>query len=171
MVPGPGLERAMTTSTPSIASAMPPLRPSPLVIWHSCHLSTYSALRISRSLRSRPEDAPAVDHIALGRINAPTKDQARASHIGSPGLQQKRCLYPLFLSNNLEGIDQAGQRDRCSTLLHHHARPEFRLSLAAYPRIRKHFGWEISSRFTPPKPGCSMQNGLDDLIRDLWCPA
>src|SRR5450756_65189 len=51
MVSGPCLLRAMHTSAPLRASAMPPVSCSPLVIWQYFHLSTHSALTASMSLR------------------------------------------------------------------------------------------------------------------------
>jgi len=55
ITPGPDLESAITTSAPLIASGICPSRPSAFVVSQSRHLSTYSALRISRSLRCLPK--------------------------------------------------------------------------------------------------------------------
>ena len=54
IVLGPGVDSAMHTSAPSSASAIPPSRRSALVVWHSRHLSTYSALRSSISREYTP---------------------------------------------------------------------------------------------------------------------
>ena len=67
---------------------MPPLRPSALVIWHSRHLSTYSARRMKMSWRSRLRMPWLSTHQALGRVDARLEAEPGDRHIGGAGADE-----------------------------------------------------------------------------------
>ena len=152
-ISGPGRDKAMTTSASFIASGMPPSRPSLLVVWHKRHLSTYSALRISKSLRCLPK-IPLLSTMKQRPGSAPQpKIRREQATLDAPVPTNAMVTSLIFLPTTLSALISPAKVtvavpcwSSCQTGISAFSR---RVS-----RIRKHLGCERSSKFTPPNEGC-----------------
>ena len=62
----------------------------------------------------------------------------------------------IFLPTTLRALIDAGQHDRGRALLVVVPDRDVGSSARSVSRMRKHLGWEMSSRLMPPKDGCSL---------------
>ena len=149
MVPGPGLDAAMTMSAPSIASLIPPVFPAPLVF---SQMFFFSLWRLSKSsldwlripLESHIQRCSGLNPVASSSL-AMARDAAPAP------ITVTLASWKFFPTSFMAFMAPATSTVAvpCWSSCH----TGILQSLLSSSRMSKHLGLEMSSRLIPPKEG------------------
>ncbi len=150
IVSGPGRERAIHTSVPTSDSAIPPCRPSPLVVRANSARGSSGA----KPVRSRVR-MPFVSTIITRSGSAPAANsRRRIATLAAPA----PIIESVILSNDLPTTFRAftspanvTEAVPCWSSCH----TGISISARSVSRMRKHLGLAMSSRLIPPKEGWS----------------
>src|SRR5574344_1205914 len=149
MVPGPGLDAAMTMSAPSNASFIPPVFPAPLVFSQISHFCLNPAATSSLDWFRIPLESHM--HMFLGLNPVASRSLAMAMD-AAPAPMTVMCASSSFFPTSFIAL-MAPATSTVAVPCWSSCQTGILQSLLSSSRMSKHLGLEMSSRLIPPNEG------------------